>query len=95
MAASASGLSTGCVTYARWLTTPAAGKVILLLPKPPTNVISSDVPDICVVSCSAEQVETYRVGFTSMGFRYVQVVGYPGVPTAVSTYHNLLQRYPS
>ena len=29
-------------------------------------------------------VETYRVTFASMGFRYVQLIGFPGVPTAES-----------
>ena len=36
-------------------------------------------------TCSgAEAGEVYRVMFTSMGFRYVQATGFPGVPTAKS-----------
>jgi alpha-L-rhamnosidase len=36
-------------------------------------------------TCSgAEPLETYRVAFVSMGFRYVQLVGFPGVPTEES-----------
>ena len=33
-------------------------------------------------TCSgAQPVEKYRVSFISMGFRYVQIVGFPGIPT--------------
>ena len=42
-------------------------------------------------TCSgATPVETYRVRFTSMGFRYVQVVGFPGVPTVASLKANFI-----
>jgi alpha-L-rhamnosidase len=34
-------------------------------------------------TCSgAEPVEQYRVMFTSMGFRFVQMSGFPGTPTS-------------
>lgn len=48
-------------------------------------------------TCSGDATdEVYRVTFVSMGFRYVQMLGFPGTPTASTlTAHFIHSKLPS